>query len=151
MIKKVDDVPKIELEFEDGKKIALHNLKKTILYFYPKDDTPGCTTEACSFRDYNEDIRKSGWNIYGISKDTLESHDKFTKKYELNFSLLSDADLEAARAFGAFGERSLYGKIFKGVLRTTFAVDSGKVLHVWEGVKPKEHAKEVFEWIKENS
>ena len=151
MLKKGDNVPAVTLAGDDGKEIDLSRINKAIIYFYPKDNTPGCTTEACNFRDFNEDIIKSGWAVYGISADSLESHKGFRAKHELNFTLLSDENKEAIMGFGAFGEKSMYGKIFKGTLRVTFAVDNGKVLHVWEKVKPKEHAKEVYEWIKDNS
>ena len=151
MLKKGDDVPAVTLSGDDGKEVSLNKLKKAIIYFYPKDNTPGCTTEACTFRDFNEDIMKSGWRIYGISADSIKSHAGFKQKHELNFSLLSDENKEAINGFGAIGEKSMYGKIFKGTLRVTFAVDNGKVIHVWENVKPKEHPKEVFDWIRDNN
>src|SRR5579859_475873 len=115
--------------------------KWLIVYFYPKDDTPGCTKEACSFRDAFNELQRRGVQVVGISKDSVASHQKFAEKYHLNFPLLSDTSKETIEAFGAWGQKKFMGREFEGILRTTFLVDpQGKIFRVYEKVNPIEHA-----------
>ena len=140
--------PDFMLDGSDGKKHTLKEFagKYLVLYFYPKDDTPGCTAEACGFRDMAGEIRKLGAEIVGISKDPIESHDKFGKKYQLNFLLLSDPESTAIRAYDAFGSRGIFGK---GTLRKTFIIDkAGKIANVYDNVKPEGHASEILEFLR---
>ena len=123
-----------------------------VLYFYPKDDTPGCTKEACNFRDDYGAYHKAGIEIIGISPDSSESHAKFKNKYQLPFLLLADNDHQVCEKYGVWGKKKLMGREYFGVLRTTFLIDkSGKIMKVFEGVKPADHSQEVlseFEKIK---
>lgn len=119
--------------------------KWLIVYFYPKDDTPGCTTEACSFRDEYDYLQEKGLNVIGISKDSVDSHAKFAAKFELHFPLLSDPDLETIKAYNAWGERSMYGKKYMGILRKTVLIDpSGEIVHEYPKVTPKGHAVQIL-------
>lgn len=123
--------------------------KYLVLYFYPKDNTPGCTMEACSFRDFNAEIEDLGAKIVGISKDSLDSHEKFQNKHKLPFELIADEDLELQKAFGVWVEKSMFGKKYMGTQRATFVIDpEGIIIKVWEKVSPLNHAKEVFEFLK---
>lgn len=130
--------------------------KWIVLYFYPKDNTSGCTKEACGFRDFNKDIEKLGVKVIGVSKDSVKSHKKFVEKHELNFALWSDEPDNSNvpqfhEVFGVWVEKSMYGKKYMGAQRSTFVINpDGEIAHVWEKVKPAEHAKEVFEWLEEN-
>lgn len=118
--------------------------KWLVLYFYPKDDTPGCTTEACSFRDNLEGLKKEGVEVVGVSKDTVSSHKKFVNKFNLNFTLLADSQIEVIKAYGAWGKKKFMGKEFEGTLRTTFLINpEGKVVKVYEDVKPQDHALQI--------
>ena len=148
MLNKNDKVPDIKIGDYEGNVHSLASLNKTILFFYPKDNTPGCTQQACNARDYYAEIVSLGWDIMGISPDSGKSHNSFASKLSLPYKLLSDTDRLAANSFGVIREKSLYGKLFKGVSRTTFAVDNGKILMVWENVSPKTHSQNVIEWIK---
>jgi peroxiredoxin Q/BCP len=122
--------------------------RTVVLYFYPKDDTPGCTKEACSFRDANHEIQKRGVVVLGVSSDSVESHKKFAEKYGLPFPLLSDTDTNVARLYGAYGEKSMYGRKYLGVFRYTFLIDkSGTIRKIWSTVKPDDHANEVLATI----
>lgn len=117
-----------------------------VLYFYPKDDTSGCTTQACGFRDTWDDVTARGATVLGVSPDPVDSHSKFRKKYDLPFPLLADTDHKVALAYGAWGEKSMYGRKYMGIHRTTFIIDGdGKVAKVFRKVKPKGHAAEVLE------
>jgi len=150
MIEEGKKAPAFTLESSEGGKVSLKDLKgKTVvLYFYPKDDTPGCTREACEFRDTQAPIKKAGAVVYGVSGDSLESHDKFTKKYKLNFPLLSDPGNKVAESFGAYGDKVLYGRKFKGIIRSTFVIDGdGVVRKVFGRVKVDGHAAKVLEAI----
>ncbi len=132
---------------------VLHNLsdyrgKKVVLYFYPKDDTPGCTKEACSFRDSFGDFRKNGLVVLGVSKDSISSHAKFQEKYSLPFPLLSDTDTTVIKAYEAWGPKKYMGREYEGVLRITYIIDEeGKILKAYEKVKPQDHAQEILEDI----
>lgn len=122
----------------------------TVLYAYPKDSTPGCTTEACDFRDRNAALKKLGARIYGISRDAAKSHQNFIAKQNLNFPLLSDPDTELLKPLGAFGQKVMYGKEVLGIIRSTFLVDPhGVIRHVWPKVRVKDHAEEVLAVLKE--
>jgi thioredoxin-dependent peroxiredoxin len=150
MIEEGKKAPAFTLESSEGGKVSLKDLKGKIvvLYFYPKDDTPGCTREACEFRDTQAPIKKAGAVVYGVSGDSLESHDKFTKKYKLNFPLLSDPGNKVAESFGAFGDKVLYGRKFKGIIRSTFIIDGdGVVRKVFGRVKVDGHAAKVLEAV----
>jgi len=136
----------------NGKKVSLKDLRghKVVLYFYPKDDTPGCTKEACSFRDEFSQFKKRGIEVLGISPDNEASHKKFTAKYKLPFTLLTDADHEIADAYGTYGEKKFMGRTYMGVKRTTFLIDEkGKIKKIFEKVKPEEHAREVLDAFKD--
>lgn len=132
---------------------VFHNLsdyrgKKVVLYFYPKDDTPGCTKEACSFRDSFGDFRKNGLVVLGVSKDSISSHAKFQEKYSLPFPLLSDTDTTVIKAYEAWGPKKYMGRDYEGVLRITYIIDEeGKILKAYEKVKPQDHAQEILEDI----
>jgi len=131
---------------QDGKTKSLGDYKGKwlVLYFYPKDDTPGCTTEACSFRDEYQYIQEQGAEVIGISKDNPASHKKFAEKYNLNFTLLSDESGEVIEAYGAWGERSMYGRKFMGIIRSTFIIDpKGNIVKEYPKVTPKAHAAQV--------
>ena len=124
--------------------------KVIVLYFYPKDDTPGCTKEACSFRDVYHELQKRGAVVLGVSTDSEESHKKFAEKYGLPFPLLADTDARVSQTYGVYGEKSMYGKTFMGVTRATFLIDKeGVVRKIWPKVKPDEHAGEVLEALEE--
>jgi thioredoxin-dependent peroxiredoxin len=119
--------------------------KKVVIYFYPKDDTPGCTTQACAFRDAYDDFKKSDVVVIGISKDDPKSHKKFIEKYNLPFILLSDEDLVVANQFGTWVEKSMYGKAYMGMSRSTFVLnEQGIITHVFEKASPSENASEIL-------
>jgi len=144
--------PVFSLEGNDGKAHALEDYKdKTVvLYFYPKDDTPGCTKEACGFRDLNANIKKTGAVVLGVSKDGAESHKKFTAKYKLPFVLLSDPKLEVMKKYGAFGKKMMYGKEVQGTIRSTVVIGpKGDVVKHWPTVRKAEaHPEEVLAFLK---
>ncbi|MCL2761424.1 MAG: peroxiredoxin [Desulfuromonadales bacterium] len=144
--------PDFTLEGSDGKKHSLKEYKgkKVIIYFYPKDNTPGCTKEACAFRDFKSQLDGMNVALLGVSKDSLESHDKFIKDFGLPFTLLSDPDSSMMKAYEAFGEKIMYGKKSMGVIRSTVLVDAdGKVLKHWTKVaKAEEHPAEVIDFLK---
>ncbi len=126
--------------------------KWIVLYFYPKDDTPGCTKEACDFRDNHGALEASGAVVLGVSGDSEKSHAKFAEKYSLPFSLLVDGEHDIARAYGAWGMKKNYGREYEGITRSTFVMDpSGKVAKVWPKVKPDTHGSEVLEWLNKNA
>jgi len=139
--------PDFELKDQDGKihKLSDYKGKKVVLYFYPKDDTPGCTKEACSFRDNNSILKKKGAVVLGISADNEKSHKKFESKYSLNFPLLADTDKNTINEYGVWGEKSFMGKKFMGIKRTTFIIDEkGIIKKVFENVKVDNHTEEVL-------
>lgn len=145
--------PSLTLDDTDGNRVSLRQDMRghwTVLYFYPKDMTPGCTKEACSFRDHWKTLKKRGVRVYGISPDPIERHQKFTEKYDLPFPLLSDKDHAVAERYGAWGEKKLYGKSFMGIKRMTFLVDpEGTIRHVWPKPKTATHAEEILEKLDE--
>ena len=140
--------PKFTLTAHDGTKIRLAGLKGSpvVLYFYPKDDTPGCTKEACAFRDRRADIEALGAHVLGISPDDVDSHLAFSKKLNLNFPLLADPDHVVAEKYGAWRERNRYGKKFMGIQRSTFIIDAdGRIAHMWKSVRVDGHDDKVLE------
>ncbi|HKZ89324.1 MAG TPA: thioredoxin-dependent thiol peroxidase [Thermoplasmata archaeon] len=142
-----DPAPDFALPSDDGRTIALKDLrgKKVVLYFYPKDDTPGCTKEACSFRDNLARVTSKGAVVLGVSRDTLSSHGKFRDKYHLNFPLLADVDGRVTEAYGVWKEKSNYGRTYWGIERTTFLLDEkGVIARVWPKVKVEGHTDEVL-------
>ena len=133
---------------DNGEQVSLKDFRgqKVVLYFYPKDDTPGCTKEACSFRDAYSKFKKQGIKLLGVSPDSEASHKKFVTKYKLPFTLLADQDHSIAEAYGVWGEKKFMGRTYIGVLRTTFLIDErGKIKKIFEKVKPEDHATEVLE------
>jgi peroxiredoxin Q/BCP len=143
--------PDFKLPSTEGKDVSLKDLrgKKVVLYFYPKDDTPGCTREACGFRDNFARVKSAGAVVYGVSKDSMASHDKFRDKYELPFPLLSDAGNEVAKEYGAFGEKTMYGKKVTGTIRSTYLIgEDGKIEAVWSPVKVDGHVDKVLVALK---
>ena len=146
-----DTAPEFTLHSSDGGDVSLSNLrgKKVILYFYPKDDTPGCTKEACGFRDSHDEIIDEGAMVLGVSAADLGSHAQFIDKFALNFPLLADEDKLVATAYGAWGEKQLYGKTVIGMIRKTFLIDEqGKLKKVWHQVQPEGHAEHVLKAIR---
>ena len=130
-----------------GEQVTLSSLRgqKVVLYFYPKDDTPGCTTQACDLRDHIAEIEKKGAIVIGVSPDDVKKHQKFRAKYQLPFSLLADTDHTVSEAYGVWGEKSMYGKKYMGVTRATFVIDEdGLVMRAWPKVKPEEHLDQVL-------
>ena len=148
MLEPGDKAPDFELQSDAGETVRLSDLhgRKVILYFYPKDDTPGCTTEACDFRDRLPDIDNRGAMVLGVSPDSIASHQKFKAKYDLPFALLSDPDHKVAEVYGAWGEKKMYGKTYEGMIRSTFLIDEGGVIsEVFRKVKAKGHADRVVD------
>jgi peroxiredoxin Q/BCP len=146
-----DKVPALTLTADDGSKIKLADLKGSpvVLYFYPRDDTPGCTREACDFRDRSQELKKLGAKIFGVSPDDVTSHVKFKGKYKLNFPLLADPDHKTAEKFGAWREKNMYGKKSVGIVRSTFLIGSdGVIKKVWRSVKVDGHDAAVLEALK---
>jgi thioredoxin-dependent peroxiredoxin len=142
--------PDFELQSDEGETVTLSALrgKPVVLYFYPKDDTPGCTTEACEFRDAYDRFREQGVEILGVSPDTEASHQKFKSKYELPFTLLADPDHRTAEAYGVWKEKRNYGKTYMGIERSTFVIDAdGKVAKAMRGIRPAGHAAKVLETL----
>ena len=144
--------PAFTLHADDGSKVKLSELKgnPVVLYFYPRDDTPGCTKEACAFRDRQDEIKAGGAQVFGISPDTVESHVKFRDKFSLNFPLLADPDHAMADKYGAWREKNMYGKKSMGIQRSTYLIDAdGKVAKLWKRVKVDGHDQQVIDALKE--
>ena len=142
--------PAFSLDTDTGERLSLKDLKgrPVVLYFYPKDDTPGCTVEACEFRDAFPRFKGTKAVILGISPDSVKSHQKFKEKFDLPFTLLADPDHEVAEKYGVWQKKSMYGRSYMGIARTTFVIDKdGKIANVFEKVKPKGHAEEVEQAI----
>lgn len=147
MLKEDTKAPDFELADESGvlRKLSDYLGKDVVLYFYPKDDTSGCTTEACNFRDDYSAYEKAGVTILGVSPDSPESHTKFKAKFHLPFNLLADVDHKVCELFGVWGKKSMYGKEYYGVNRTTFLIDKeGMIRKVFEKVKPADHSAEIL-------
>jgi peroxiredoxin Q/BCP len=148
MLKEGTNAPAFKTTNQDGETVSLNDLRgqKVVLYFYPKDDTPGCTKEACSFRDAFSKFKKQDITVLGVSPDKEASHKKFVTKYKLPFTLLADTDHSIADAYGVWGEKKFMGRTYNGVHRTTFLIDEkGKIKRIFEKVKPEDHASEVLE------
>jgi peroxiredoxin Q/BCP len=140
--------PDFTLPADDGSNISLSSFRgrKVVLYFYPKDNTPGCTTQACDLRDNHAAVQAKGAVVLGVSPDEPRSHEKFRNKYGLNFPLLSDEDHRVAEAYGVWKEKSIYGRRFWGIERSTFLIDEeGMVVEAWRKVRPKGHAERVMD------
>jgi peroxiredoxin Q/BCP len=140
--------PDFELESDGGKTVKLSDFqgRPVVLYFYPKDDTPGCTTEACEFRDAYDVFRERGAEVLGVSPDDVASHGKFKTKYELPFTLLADPDHEVAEQYGVWGEKKFAGRTSVGIIRSTFIIDQeGNVARAMKGIKPAGHAAQVLD------
>jgi len=147
MLQKGDKAPDFTGNDQQGKVVSLDDFKgkKLVLYFYPKDDTPGCTKEACNLRDNYADLLDKGFALLGVSPDTEDSHQKFISKYELPFPLLSDPELKIIKAFGAWGEKNMYGRKYEGLLRTTFIInEEGIIEKVIKKVKTDDHANQIL-------
>lgn len=147
--------PAFSLEGNDGKNHSLEDYRGTtvVLYFYPKDDTPGCTKEACGFRDLGAALKKSDAVVLGVSKDSIDSHNRFAGKYKLPFTLLSDPKMEVMKKYGAFGKKMMYGKTVEGTIRSTVVIGpKGDVLKHWPTVKKAEsHPEEVLGFLREQA
>ena len=147
-LKEGDKAPDFVVNDAEGKSVRLKDLrgKKVVLYFYPRDDTPGCTKEACSFRDSFAKFKKRGIEVLGVSLDSEKSHQKFVNKFDLPFRLLADTERAIADAYGTYGEKKFMGRTYMGILRMTFLIDEkGKIKKIFSKVKPEDHAEEVLE------
>jgi peroxiredoxin Q/BCP len=147
MLKIGDRMPDFEVMDQDGNVVKSDDLlgKKTVIYFYPKDNTSGCTAEACSLRDNYQALQAKGYNVVGVSKDSVASHRKFADKYELPFTLLADTSTQMLQTFGAWGEKKMYGKTVMGTIRKTFIFDENGVLtEIIEKVDTKNHADQIL-------
>lgn len=142
-----DIAPDFESMDQDGHTIRLSDFKgqKVVLYFYPKDNTPGCTAESCNLRDHYEALQKQGYAVLGVSSDSVKSHKKFQEKHELPFPLIADEDKSVHEAYGTWAEKQMYGRTYMGTLRTTFLIDEkGVITEIIEKVKTKEHAAQIL-------
>ena len=151
MIEEGKKAPAFSLKNQDGKAVKLADFagKNVVLYFYPKDNTPGCTTEACDFRDQHSKLEKAGAVVLGVSPDAEKTHLKFAGKFGLPFTLLADPEHEVAEKYGSWGEKTLYGRKYLGIIRSTFLIGGdGKVAKVWPKVKVAGHVDEVLEAVK---
>jgi peroxiredoxin Q/BCP len=149
-LKEGDKAPAFEGRNQDGKTIRLSDLKgkKVVLYFYPKDNTPGCTAEACNLRDNYTELAEKGFEVIGISPDSETSHIKFRGKYRLPYNLISDTEKKILKEYGAWGKKNLYGRLFDGVLRTTYIInEEGVIEKVFTKVNTKDHARQIFEGL----
>jgi peroxiredoxin Q/BCP len=146
-----DSAPLFTGKDQNGKEISLASLrgKKVILYFYPKDNTPGCTAEACNLRDNYSELRKKGFEVIGVSADSETSHQKFIGKYNLPFTLISDPDRNILEAYNAWGKKSLYGRVFNGILRKSFVIDEkGIIIGIFDKVDTKNHTSQIIQALK---
>ena len=151
MLQEGKKAPAFTLEDDRGQKVKLSQFagKKVVLYFYPRDNTPGCTKEACAFRDIYDDILAAGAVVIGISSDSAASHGRFREKFGLPFFLLADTEKDILKKYGAWGEKKMYGKVSEGTLRITYIIDEkGVIVKAYPKVKPEEHGKEILEFLK---
>lgn len=151
VLKEGDLAPEFSAVTTDGDRVALSDFrgKRVVLYFYPKDDTPGCTKEACGFRDEYEELQKLGAVVFGVSTDSVRSHKKFTEKFQLPFPLLADEEKEIVRAYGVWGEKTFMGRKYQGTHRVTFLIgEDGVIKKIWPSVKPDVHVAEVLEALR---
>ena len=152
MIKENSKAPNFKLLSSNNKNFEINKRldQYLVIYFYPRDNTPGCTNEAKDFSKLYKEFKKLNCDIFGISKDSFDSHKKFISKFKIPFQLLSDAKIIALKKYGAWGEKSMYGKKFMGIKRTTVLINpKGKIIKIWNNVKIKDHAKEVLSCLKE--
>ena len=152
MIKENSKAPNFKLPSSNNKNFEINKSldQYLVIYFYPRDNTPGCTNEAKDFSKLYKEFKKLNCEIFGISKDSVESHKKFISKFKIPFQLLSDEKIVALKKYGAWGEKSMYGKKFMGIKRTTVLINpKGKIIKIWNNVKVKDHAKEVLSCLKE--
>ena len=150
MVEQADAAPDVMVQSMSGEMVRLAEAVRApmVVYFYPKDDTPGCTREACAFRDALPKFDSAKVRVYGVSADDAKSHGKFVGKYQLNFPLIADPERQAIEGFGVWVEKSMYGRSYMGIARATFAIDAnGRVEQVWDKVKPDTHAEEVLAWM----
>ena len=150
MLEPGEDAPDFTLQNQDGESVTLSviDAEYTVVYFYPRADTPGCTTEACGFRDEWDAFADAGVTVVGISDDPVDDLADFAEKYDLPFDLLSDPDGDVSSAYGSYGEKNVYGNTVEGVFRNTYVVDSGgEIMLAYEGVSPEDHAEEILEDI----
>ena len=147
---KFKNAPNIKIPSTNGETFELKKIKNKflVLYFYPKDDTPGCTLETKDFNSLLLKFKKAKCEVFGISKDSLESHKKFKEKYKVKFELLSDEDKKSIKAYKTWGKKKFMGKEFMGQIRSTFLIKDNKILHEWRNVRVKDHAKEVLNFLK---
>ena len=151
-MKKKELAPNFKIPSSNNEEFELKKNKNKflVIYFYPRDNTPGCTSEAKDFTKLYKEFKKLNCEIFGISKDSVESHKKFISKFKIPFQLLSDEKITALKKYGAWGEKSMYGKKFMGIKRTTVLINQkGKIIKIWNNVKVKDHAKEVLSCLKE--
>ena len=143
--------PDFTLQSEVGDLISLSDFKDQtiVLYFYPKDDTPGCTVQACAYRDFAVEFIKRGIKVIGISKDDVKSHKRFQEKYKLNFTILADPETIVVQRYGVWKEKSMYGKKYMGVARTTFVIERGLIKAIFENVDPKNDVEKVLNFLDE--
>jgi peroxiredoxin Q/BCP len=146
MLQEGDAAPDFVTTDQNGNTVKLsdHSGSRVVLYFYPKDDTPGCTKEACSFRDADDVFKAKEIKVFGVSTDSEKSHQKFINKYQLPFDLLADTEKQIVEAYGVWAEKSMYGKKYMGTLRQTFLIDNGKIVKIFDKVNVSEHADEVL-------
>jgi peroxiredoxin Q/BCP len=147
MLSEGDTAPDFELDADNGETVRLSDLRggPVVLYFYPRDDTSGCTKEACGFRDHLDEFLDRGYTVLGVSPDGVESHRRFRDKYELNFRLLADREHEVAEAFGAWGLKKMYGREYEGILRSTFIIDAeGAIVKAYAKVRTADHAEQIL-------
>ena len=152
MIKENSKVPNFKLPSSNNKNFEINKSldQYLVIYFYPRDNTPGCTSEAKDFSKLYKEFKRLNCEIFGISKDSVESHKKFISKFKIPFQLLSDEKITALKKYGAWGEKSMYGKKFMGIKRTTVLINQkGKIVKIWNNIKVKDHAKEVLSCLKE--
>ena len=145
-----DKAPEFKGQNQNGEEISLSDFsgKKLILYFYPKDNTPGCTAESCNLNDNYDSWLEKGFEVVGVSPDSVKSHEKFASKFGLQFNLIADTEKEILQAYGAWGEKSMYGKKYMGVLRTTFVIDeNGVISEIFEKVKTKDHTNQIVKTL----
>lgn len=138
------DAPRFTLDDQDGETVSLPQEGTVVVYFYPRADTPGCTTEACAFRDAWSEYEKRGIDVFGISDDPVSDLNKFQKKYDLPIELLADEDGAVSSAYESYGEKNVFGNVVEGVFRNTYVVEDGKIVLAYEGVSPEGHAEEIL-------
>jgi peroxiredoxin Q/BCP len=146
-LSKGDDAPEFEAESDDSGALALSDFagQKLVLYFYPRDMTPGCTTEACDFRDNLETFQEEGWQVVGVSPDEVDDHEEFRQKYDLNFPLLADTDNEIAKAYGVWREKQTFGNTYEGIVRSTFLIDEdGEIIEIFDNVRATGHVERLL-------